>query len=248
MTVQSEATAPVDASVMRAGSAPRCPASSTCSWFTAWCLVRGVLRALAQQQPDVRVVGGSATVFVGSWCAARSSPDVVVTDIDLPDAQGPEVISLLRRQFPGLRRGLVLDRRRPAGAGATGARSRRRRLHVGDRGHERVLLRNPFGRTRGGRRTCNRRSASQLVRWHRSLVGDRRSTSTSSRRRSWRLLLSPLGHTNARVRKEIRWVGAARSVGARPPARIVQKIRPAEAGAQLAAYARADGVVDFTSA
>ena len=61
-------------------------------------LVREGLRALAEQQPDFVVVGGSASATLGT--AYETSPDVVVADVDLPDAQGADAIALLRKEFP----------------------------------------------------------------------------------------------------------------------------------------------------
>jgi two-component system, NarL family, response regulator NreC len=61
-------------------------------------LVREGLRALAEQQPDLVVVGGSSSAVIGT--AYEYSPDVVVADVDLPDAQGVDAIALLRKEFP----------------------------------------------------------------------------------------------------------------------------------------------------
>jgi two-component system response regulator NreC len=61
-------------------------------------LVREGLRALAEQQPDLVVVGGSSSAIIGT--AYANSPDVVVVDVDLPDAQGADAIALLRKEFP----------------------------------------------------------------------------------------------------------------------------------------------------
>ena len=61
-------------------------------------LVREGLRALAEQQPDLVVVGGSSSAIIGT--AYENSPDVVVVDVDLPDVQGADAIALLRKQFP----------------------------------------------------------------------------------------------------------------------------------------------------
>jgi DNA-binding NarL/FixJ family response regulator len=61
-------------------------------------LVREGLGALAEQQPDFAVIGGSGSATLGT--AYETPPDVVVADVELPDAQGPDAISLLRKEFP----------------------------------------------------------------------------------------------------------------------------------------------------
>ena len=61
-------------------------------------LVREGLTALAEQQPDLVVVGGSSSAIIGT--AYAHPPDVVVADVDLPDAQGSDAIALLRKEFP----------------------------------------------------------------------------------------------------------------------------------------------------
>src|SRR5690348_2891395 len=97
MTVRNDEGTLVGPGTMRAASNPP---QDTIKLFLvdSRVLVREGLRALAEQQPDLRVVGGSGTASLGS--AYETVPDVVVADVDLPDATGPEAIALLRKEFP----------------------------------------------------------------------------------------------------------------------------------------------------
>jgi len=61
-------------------------------------VVREGLCALLQQQPDVIVVAQAATVRGAEGFSV--SFDVIVTEIELPDARPAEVIAGLRRSFP----------------------------------------------------------------------------------------------------------------------------------------------------
>ena len=61
-------------------------------------MVREGLSALIQRQPDLAVVAHSETV--GAAASVGVKPDVIVTDIELPDARNGQVIAELRRSFP----------------------------------------------------------------------------------------------------------------------------------------------------
>jgi DNA-binding NarL/FixJ family response regulator len=61
-------------------------------------LVRAALAALIEQQPDLVVVAQASTI--GDAGTFHGTPDVIVTDIDMPDARHRDVISGLREAFP----------------------------------------------------------------------------------------------------------------------------------------------------
>jgi DNA-binding NarL/FixJ family response regulator len=60
-------------------------------------VLRAGLRALIDKEPDLVVVAQAATV--GDTTRLDVSPEVIVTDIELPDANRGEVISRLRAHF-----------------------------------------------------------------------------------------------------------------------------------------------------
>lgn len=61
-------------------------------------VMREGLCALIEQQPDIVVVAQAATV--GHAAGLDVQPDVIVTDIDLPDAKHGDAVSGLRSHFP----------------------------------------------------------------------------------------------------------------------------------------------------
>jgi two-component system response regulator NreC len=61
-------------------------------------VVREGLRALLEREPDLVVVAEAATVAAA--VATDVEADVVVADLMLPDAQGPEVVSAIRARHP----------------------------------------------------------------------------------------------------------------------------------------------------
>ena len=97
MVVRSQGSSLVELSASAVGSLP---AHDVINLFLvdSRVLVREGLRALAEQQPDLKVVGSSASASLGT--AYETNPDVVVADVDLPDAHGADAIALLRKEFP----------------------------------------------------------------------------------------------------------------------------------------------------
>jgi DNA-binding NarL/FixJ family response regulator len=69
-------------------------------------LIRQGLTRAFERQEDFRVVGQAASVAEAMTVAADLSPDVVVTDVRLPDGTGLELVRALRQQRPDV--GLVV--------------------------------------------------------------------------------------------------------------------------------------------
>jgi two-component system response regulator NreC len=61
-------------------------------------VVREGLRALIDREDDMELVGESASA--ADAVELEVFPDVVLTDLDLPDARGDAVVALLRSRFP----------------------------------------------------------------------------------------------------------------------------------------------------
>jgi chemotaxis response regulator CheB len=62
-----------------------------------------MLRALREslaRQPDLRIVGGAATVERGVRLAARISPDVIVLDAEIAHLSVPNAVASLREHAP----------------------------------------------------------------------------------------------------------------------------------------------------
>jgi DNA-binding NarL/FixJ family response regulator len=66
-------------------------------------LVREGMRALAERQPDLEVVGQAADGLELLEEVARLSPEVLVTEASLPKMDTVEVISRLMSRYPNLR-------------------------------------------------------------------------------------------------------------------------------------------------
>ena len=60
-------------------------------------IMREGVRALLEQEPGLHVVAQAASIAEATALELR--PDVVVTDLTLPDARGNEVIDALHRRF-----------------------------------------------------------------------------------------------------------------------------------------------------
>jgi DNA-binding NarL/FixJ family response regulator len=63
-------------------------------------VLRDGLKLLLSLEPDLQVVGESASGLGGIRTAVELHPDVVVTDVGLPDVDGVEVTRRLREQLP----------------------------------------------------------------------------------------------------------------------------------------------------
>lgn len=66
-------------------------------------LLRDGVRMRLHATPHIRVVGEAGCVREAETLAAALQPDLVVTDIRMPDASGIQLATLFRDRFPGLR-------------------------------------------------------------------------------------------------------------------------------------------------
>lgn len=65
-------------------------------------LIRQGLTRAFERQDDFTVVGQAGSVAEGLAVAEQASPDVVVTDVRLPDGTGLDVVRALRKQRPSI--------------------------------------------------------------------------------------------------------------------------------------------------
>jgi DNA-binding NarL/FixJ family response regulator len=65
-------------------------------------VVREGLRVLINQQPDMVVCGEAATVAGALRAIAAHKPDVVITELELPDSNGLDLIKDIRARYPRL--------------------------------------------------------------------------------------------------------------------------------------------------
>jgi two-component system, NarL family, response regulator DesR len=61
-------------------------------------MVRGALATLLELEPDIRVVGQAANGREAHKLVSQFSPDVLVTDIEMPEMTGLEIANLLKEQ------------------------------------------------------------------------------------------------------------------------------------------------------
>lgn len=90
-------------------------------------MVLGALSALLQLEGDIEVVGQAGDGEAALELAARLSPDVVVTDIEMPRLSGLDLAARLRENNPGARVVILTTFARPGYL--------RRALEVGARGY-----------------------------------------------------------------------------------------------------------------
>lgn len=64
-------------------------------------IVRSGLKVLIEQEDDLIVVGEGGTAAEGIAAALKHSPDLVITDVRLPDRSGIEVCSDITARLPG---------------------------------------------------------------------------------------------------------------------------------------------------
>src|ERR1051325_8029296 len=68
-------------------------------------IVREGLMAVLEHDRDIEVVGSAETVGEGLRLAAKLTPDVVLLDLKLPDAAGPDGVS----RFAGEVRSIIVS-------------------------------------------------------------------------------------------------------------------------------------------
>ncbi len=66
-------------------------------------LFRSTLRSYLSQEPDFHVVGVAGSMRDAIWSVASLAPDVVLTDLAMPDARGVEAVSGIKRHFPEIK-------------------------------------------------------------------------------------------------------------------------------------------------
>ena len=199
-------------------------------------LVREGLRALAEQQPDLKVVGSSASASLGT--AYETNPDVVVADVDLPDAHGAEAIALLRKEFPESALLVLTLVDHPAKV--------QRVLEAGADGY--MLKTAPTSEFFFGIRAVAHGESYlqpslgvELARWHGAPSDTTVYVDQLTPKELEVLRLLALGHTNSEI-AEMRGV-SLRTVEAQR-ARILQKLGR-RTRAELVAYAHELGIVEF---
>jgi DNA-binding NarL/FixJ family response regulator len=192
-------------------------------------VVRAGLCALIERQPDLVVVAQAASL--GDAASFDIAPDVIVTDIDLPDAQHGDVIHGLRALFPRSSILVLTVVDHPAKVQSV--------LAAGADGY---LLQTVAGtdllagiRALAAGETFLQPSLGvELARWQRP----RDTTLTLSPKEEEVLRLLALGHTNAEIARlngvSLRTVEAHRS-------RIHQKLGP-HTRAELVHYAQQAGL------
>jgi two-component system response regulator NreC len=194
-------------------------------------LVRQGIRALIDQQPGLAVVGEADGAHAATRVAV--APDVIVTEIDLPDAKGPDVIGLLRGAFGRSALLILTSVSQPAKVEAV--------LAAGANGYLLKTASNSelFDGIRAAARGATYLQPSlafDLVQWH----SRRNSTPRLTPKEEEILGFVALGHTNAEVARlaniGLRTVESHR-------ARILEKLGRSTR-AELVQYARAAGLFD----
>jgi DNA-binding NarL/FixJ family response regulator len=70
--------------------------------------IRGLLCKLLQEEPDIQVVGAAGDGREGLQIVAEQHPDVVISDLVMPEMNGLELTRELRRQFQAI--GIIILR------------------------------------------------------------------------------------------------------------------------------------------
>ncbi len=63
-------------------------------------LFRDALREYLSQEPDFQIVGEAGNLREAIRSVGRLSPDLVLTDLTMPDAHGVEAVTEIKRYYP----------------------------------------------------------------------------------------------------------------------------------------------------
>ncbi len=63
-------------------------------------LFRNTLRAYLSQEPDFQIVGVAGSMRDAIWCVGSLHPDLVLTELTMPDARGVEAVTGIKRHYP----------------------------------------------------------------------------------------------------------------------------------------------------
>ena len=63
-------------------------------------LFRSTLRAYLSQEPDFQIVGVAGSMRDAIWSVGSLVPDLVLTELTMPDARGVEAVAGIKRHYP----------------------------------------------------------------------------------------------------------------------------------------------------
>ena len=66
-------------------------------------LFRSTLRRFLSQEPDFQVVGVAGNLRDAIWSVGSLNPDLVLTDLAMPDARGVGAVSAIKRHYPDVK-------------------------------------------------------------------------------------------------------------------------------------------------
>lgn len=66
-------------------------------------MFRSTLRAFLSQEPDFHIVGLAGSLRDAIWQVGSLNPDLVLTDLNMPDARGVEAVSGIKRHYPDVK-------------------------------------------------------------------------------------------------------------------------------------------------
>lgn len=64
---------------------------------------RGALRGFLAQEPDIQIVGEAGSLGEAIRSVESLSPDLVLTDLAMPDTHGIEAVTEIRRHYPDVK-------------------------------------------------------------------------------------------------------------------------------------------------